>query len=290
MGNTRRGKVRGGGRGSGHGRGRGKGKGEVAHEEIDDGAADGLTDGVEEDSAPCRDRRTTGRPQAGSIGEVAVTRPGRQTLPPPLNTRAANKNTHPGAIVAPATRRSSEVVQAERHRLEELRTAAEAHQSAAISRVAELEDQMALQDKEKTTYAHRPRISPDLPPRATHRRPQASTEPSEDCEYDDEGLYCMLTSCTHHLTFFLDAPLAPNTDLGMDGEIPESSESGSEYEGDRDVDECESEEEMEIVGARVAVSQARGKKVVKRGRDSVMDERSVGVVGKRKSQTDIHNK
>lgn len=76
----------------------------------------------------------------------------------------------------------------------------------------------------------------------------------------------------------------------MDGEIPESSESGSEYEGDKDADECESEEEMEMAGARVAVSQARGKKVVKRGRDSVMAERSVGVVGKRKSQTDIHNK
>lgn len=195
MANSRGGKARGGGRGSGHGRGKGKGKGEVANEEIDDGATGGLTASVEEDSASCRDRRTMGRPQAGpdhetgSIDEIAVTRPGRQTLPPPLNTRAANKNTHPGAIVAPATRRSSEVVQAERLRLEELRVAAENHQSTAISRVAELEDQMTLRDKERSTYAHRPRIPPDLPPRATHKRPQTSTQPSEDQENDDKGLY-----------------------------------------------------------------------------------------------------
>lgn len=76
----------------------------------------------------------------------------------------------------------------------------------------------------------------------------------------------------------------------MDGDILEPSDSGSEYEGDKDADEYESEEEMEMAGARVAVSQARGKKSAKRGRDSVMAERSVGVVGKRKSQADIHDR
>lgn len=94
----------------------------------------------------------------------------------------------------------------------------------------------------------------------------------------------------HDLTFFPEAPLAPNTDSGLDGEFLEPSDSGSEYVGDRDADECESEEEMEMAGARVAVSQARGKKPAKRGRDSVMAERSVGVVGKRKSQTNADNR
>lgn len=76
----------------------------------------------------------------------------------------------------------------------------------------------------------------------------------------------------------------------MDGDVLEPSDSGSEYEGDKDADEFESEEEMETAGPRVAVSQARGKKSSKHRRDSVMAERSVGVVGKRKSQTDVHDR
>lgn len=178
MGYKRGGKARGGGRGSGHGRG--GGKGQDAGTELESstshrahGKTRGLQPGLDHDS----------------VGEAAVTRSGRQTLPPPLNTRAANKSTHPGAIVAPATRRSSEVVQAERLRIEELRAAAENHQSAAISRVAELEDQMDLQDKEKSTYAHRPRIPPNLPPRATRKRPQASIKPSDGQQDDENGLY-----------------------------------------------------------------------------------------------------
>lgn len=93
------------------------------------------------------------------------------------------------------------------------------------------------------------------------------------------------------LIFLLEAPLIATTEPGMGEDILEPSDSGSEYyEGDRDADECESEEEMEMVRARVAVSQARRKKSAKRGRDSVMAERSVGTVGKRKSQTDVNNR
>lgn len=187
-------KARGGRRGAGHGRG--VGRDELFVEEMEDNVSGFPEASRVEVPTSRRSNRRTGGPGSGSdhgtgsIGEPAMARrSAQQTLPPPLNTRAANKNSHPGAIVAPATRRSSEVVQAERLRLEELRAAAENHQSAAISRVAELEDQMALQDKEKSTYAHRPRIPPGLPPRTTHKRPQASTQPSEDCEYDDDGLY-----------------------------------------------------------------------------------------------------
>lgn len=178
MGYKRGGKAHGGGRGSGNGRGVGKGEdGGTEPESSTSNGGHGKTHGLQHGL------------DHGSAGEAARTWSGRQTLPPPLNTRAANKNTHPGAIVAPTTRRSSEVVQAERLRLEELRASAEEHQTAAISRIAELEDQMALQDKEKLAYAHRPRIPPDLPPRATYKRPRAAIEPSEGQQDDDEGLY-----------------------------------------------------------------------------------------------------
>lgn len=194
MGKRGGGKARGGGRGSGYGRRAGRSK--LAAEEIEDNTSGFPAASGVEDATSRRSNSKTGGPgsgsdhDTGSIGEAALARRSvRQTLPPPLSTRAANKNSHPGAIAAPAARRSSEAVQAERLRLEELRAAAENHQSAAISRVAELEDQMALQDKEKSNSAHRPRIPPGLPPRTTHKRPQASIEPSEDQEDDNDGLY-----------------------------------------------------------------------------------------------------
>lgn len=153
-----------------------------------------------------------------SEGEMVKVGHRRPTLPPPLNTRPSNRTAHPGAIAAPATRRSSEVVQAERLRLQELQAEAELQQSAAVSRVAELEDQMALRDAEQSMYAHHPRTATDLPPRQAHTRAltamrergdELSDSQHEQSQGDAFNLYSLVCRSLGPLIFYVSSVIDP---------------------------------------------------------------------------------
>ncbi len=196
MGYTRGKTSRGGGRGSGRGGGRGgsrgggcAGRGRNSEDlNLDDSVEEALSTSPTDGQEQCTAHGTLHSDEQqlekrGPRGEDRMTKTAQrqQALPPPLATRPTNRNTHPGAIVAPPTRRSSEAVQAERLRLQEIQAEADMRQSAAVTRIAELEDQMALRDTERSMHAHRPRTPTDLPPRRAHTRALAAiTERSNE--------------------------------------------------------------------------------------------------------------
>lgn len=114
--------------------------------------------------------------------------PPKPPLPPPLTTRAGNRTAHPGAIAAPAARRSSQAVRAERAQQELERSASQAQQVAAIARVAAIEDALTVEDLQYDTVSSAP-PQPQVPQRrAARKRPVAapSTEHEAGMELGNE--------------------------------------------------------------------------------------------------------
>lgn len=92
-------------------------------------------------------RGTSSRGRGRGRGGRGAAKPAKPSqLPPPLQTRAGNRNTHPGAIAAPTARRSSQAVQ-ERTLKDQEKEERRLQQVAAIADVAALEDQMTAEDE-----------------------------------------------------------------------------------------------------------------------------------------------
>lgn len=142
-------------RGGGHGGGRGRGRG----------------------------RGGSGGRGGGGVGSHNTAT--RETLPPPIGTRASNKTAHPGAIAAATPRRSSEAVQAERAQKQLQQAQEQARTRAAIARVAALEDQMAAEDLERERNPHNPPTLRELPRRAARKLP------AWDGPHSIEGVYAV---------------------------------------------------------------------------------------------------
>ncbi|KAG6809099.1 hypothetical protein H0H92_001622 [Tricholoma furcatifolium] len=107
-------------------------------------------------------------------------------------TRAANKHTHPGAIVAPAPRRTHAEMTALRAQKVAQDSADKTAQLEALQRVAALQDQMQLDDIQRSAIADHP-IDPDIqvptrvPKRHRDPSPIEPTGSDSDEDYNDGG-------------------------------------------------------------------------------------------------------
>lgn len=234
-----------------------------------------------------RGASSCGRGRGRGRGGGGAAKPAKPSqLPPPLQTRAGNRNTHPGAIAAPTARRSSQAVQEERTLKDQEKEERRLQQVAAIANVAALEDQMAAEDEQYNASTDRPFSRPELPPRVLRPRP-VPPGPASDQDMEAEG-QIPVVSCTviTHLPFQAvqeDSDIVEDLDQwvneNLQSQIDDSDEDGSgDYAATRgDEYDPESEEDTRrSVDADVQrVSQvSRTRQPVKPGRQSVMAERA----------------
>ena len=211
-----------------------------------------------------------------------------------LNTRTKNRSTHPGAVAAPLPRRSSQAVQAERAQKEQHKAAADAYRSAAIARVAVLEDEMAAEDERYNhENTHLLLSQLELPQRELRKRPAATnrigghgTLGGDEGEYPFPGASKTYNYvCTAHGGGRLELQDEQSGGVSSEGEGE-----GDEYHPDGVEDDMESEDEMEGVGEEFqGVSQIiRARQPTKQGRKDVASARKP--VGKRKNSSDLRER
>jgi hypothetical protein len=74
-------------------------------------------------------------------------------------TRPSNKSTHPGAVVAPRTRRSTKEVQAEREAIAVAQAFVAVTRKEKTQQLAALEESMAAEDEQENEQAAHPPIT-----------------------------------------------------------------------------------------------------------------------------------
>jgi hypothetical protein len=94
----------------------------------------------------------------------------------PIETRKSNIDKHPGAIVAPAPRKTSAQVQAEKRAVQELKAAAAAEKRANILAMAQVETAIRENEENEQSQAAQPPLSIKIKARPTSKKAVSTTE------------------------------------------------------------------------------------------------------------------
>jgi hypothetical protein len=94
----------------------------------------------------------------------------------PVETRKANSNKHPGAIVAPIPRRTSAHVQAEKQAILETKAAAAAEKRANILAIAQAETEIRMNEENEQTQAAQPPVSTKVKAHPTPKKAASTAE------------------------------------------------------------------------------------------------------------------
>lgn len=97
-------------------------------------------------------------------------RAAKPDLPPPLHTRSANRDMHPGLPDKSASRRPSGVVQAERAAKAAVEASEGAARELAIQQAATIEDELIMQQQQRDEHGNNPPKAKNLPPRAARSK------------------------------------------------------------------------------------------------------------------------